>query len=404
LLQSPRCHYDGPGKSTMAQHSDPLSERQRQRAAWEPHKTPWTRRSFRCQCGLPVFFRNSRCLACGSELGYAPQHGELLSIAPTPAVASAWHALRDGEDGPSWRRCSNFSLAGCNWLLSTADPEKEGLCLACRLNRTIPDLSNARHVQLWSRIELSKRRVVSQLIALGLPIDPKPDETSEPGLAFDFLASWPDGSPVLTGHAKGLITLNIEEADPAARERARQAMDEPYRTLLGHLRHETGHYYWDLLVRDTDWLEPFRALFGDERQDYKAALQASYDQGPPADWATRFITSYASSHPWEDWAETWAHYLHMLDTIDTALSFGIDADNIDIEAQAWGRDALWRPDDATADVCLGFVNAWVEVTAALNEMSRSMGQNDFYPFVMPRAAIAKLHFIHLLVQGRPAIV
>ena len=389
----------------MAQQPfDQLSERQRQREAWQPHKTPWAPRSFRCQCGLPVFFRNSRCLTCGSELGYAPEQGELLSIAPTPEVADAWRALRDGEDGPSWRRCNNFSLAGCNWLLASDDEEKEGLCLACRLNRTIPDLSNARHVQLWSRIELAKRRVVSQLIALGLPIDPKPDETAEPGLAFDFLASWPDGSAVLTGHAKGLITLNIEEADPAARARARQAMDEPYRTLLGHLRHEMGHYYWDVLVRDSDWLEPFRALFGDERQDYQAALQASYDQGPPPDWDTRFITSYASSHPWEDWAETWAHYLHMIDTIDTALSFGIDADNIDIEAQPWGRDALWRPDDATADVCLGFVNAWVEVTAALNEMSRSMGLNDFYPFVMSRPVITKLHFIHLLVQGRPAVV
>ena len=212
------------------------------------------------------------------------------------------------------------------------------------------------------------------------------------------------GQQVTTGHCEGVITLNVNEADDEERVRRRVALHEPYRTLRGHLRHESGHYYWDRLVRDGGRVDAFRAMFGDETLDYQQALATHYAGGAPASWQGTHVSAYATAHPWEDWAETWAHYLHMIDTIDTALSFGIDADNIDIEAQPWGRDALWRPDDATADVCLGFVNGWVEVTAALNEMSRSMGLNDFYPFVMSRPVITKLHFIHLLVQGRPAVV
>ena len=60
---------------------------------------------------------------------------------------------------------------------------------------------------------------------------------------------------------------------------------------------------------------------------YAAALQAHYakggDVGP---WAERHVSAYASAHPWEDWAETWAHYLHMMDAVDTALGFGMSAD------------------------------------------------------------------------------
>jgi hypothetical protein len=215
---------------------------------------------------------------------------------------------------------------------------------------------------------------------------------------FDFLRSPPDGPRVLTGHASGLITLNVEEADDAKRERTRLDLREPYRTLLGHFRHEVGHYYWDRLVRDSSWLEPFRQLFGDERADYAAALKANYENGPPADWGDRFISSYAATHPWEDWAETWAHYLHVIDSLGTALGFGLDAEDIDGIVKPFERDALYAPDAPGGEEFLKMLNSWIEMTMVLNELARSMGQADFYPFVMSKPMVAKLQFVHLVVQ------
>jgi hypothetical protein len=366
---------------------------QRLRAAWKPHKQPTAPRAYRCQCGRPVFFGNSRCLGCGTALGYEPERARVLPLQPA-AQQGQWQVHGAAPEAPCYRRCANFDTpAGCNWLVADAQP----LCRACRLNRTIPDLSVPENGMLWARIEAAKRRLVSQLIALGLPVRSKGEDPAQ-GLAFDFLRALP-GAPVTTGHAGGVITLDVEEADDARRERIRTQLHEPYRTLLGHLRHEVGHHYWDVLIGGTPRLDDFRRLFGDERQDYATALKANYEQGPPADWAQRFVTAYASCHPWEDWAETWAHYLHMVDTVDTALSFGIDADDVELSAEPWGPDALWQPDAAGAEAFLGFLNAWTELTAVLNEMSRSMGQPDFYPFVLPRPAVAKLQFIHLVVAG-----
>ena len=146
----------------------------------------------------------------------------------------------------------------------------------------------------------------------------------------------------------GLITINVEEADDAKREQIRHAMREPYRTLLGHFRHEVGHYYWDRLIWDSKWLEPFRQLFGDERASYAEALKRNYEQGPPADWALSYISSYATMHPWEDWAETWAHYMHVVDSLATAMGFGLDAEDIEGDIEPFGPDALYAPDDPNA--------------------------------------------------------
>jgi hypothetical protein len=89
--------------------------------------------------------------------------------------------------------------------------------------------------------------------------------------------------------------------------------------LLGHFRHEVGHYFWDRLVAtDPHQLEEFRVLFGDDRQDYGEALKRHYDEGAPANWQDTYISMYATMHPWEDFAETWAHYLHIVDTLETA--------------------------------------------------------------------------------------
>lgn len=349
-------------------------------------------RAWRCRCGNHIFFSNTLCLQCGSPLGYLPNRATLVPLDP----GSAEGRWRVPDESHAYRRCANLDTpAGCNWLVR-AD-ETQGLCAACRLNRTIPNLDDADNRRYWAAIEVAKRRLVSQLVSLGLPVESKVVEDPEHGVMFDFLRAAPGGPRVMTGHASGLITLNVEEADDARREQIRHALREPYRTLLGHFRHEIGHYYWDRLVRDSRWIAPFRELFGDERADYGAALKANYEHGPPADWATRFISSYASTHPWEDWAETWAHYLHVVDSLGTALGFGLDADDLEAHAVPYTRGDLWAPDDPDADRFLGLLNGWIELTMVLNELARSMGQPDFYPFVMSRPVVAKLQFVHLVI-------
>lgn len=358
-------------------------------------------RAYFCRCERPVFFRNSVCLACNAPLGYEPHLRQVFPLVPGPDDA-AWQLQREGVNPGKYRRCANLETpAGCNWLVSEAETggNARQLCIACRLNRTIPDLSVPENGVLWGRLEAAKRRLVSSLIALHLPVESRVDQNTERGLAFDFLRSPAEGPRVLTGHADGVITINIEEADDSARERVREQMHEPYRTLLGHLRHEVGHYYWDRLIDGSTWLEDFRRLFGDERQDYAAALERNHQQGPPPGWEQQHVSAYASVHPWEDWAETWAHYLHMVDTLDTALSFGLDSRKLELEIDPFSRDALFQPNHPGAKRFLAFLNAWISLTAVLNELSRSMGQPDLYPFALPRPAVAKLHFIHLVVAS-----
>jgi hypothetical protein len=376
-------------------------------ANWQPtnlvQNLPALRRVYRCQCDRPVFFRNSQCLGCSTALGYEPHLGEVcpLTFGPQP---NTWRLAGPHTNRQDvYRRCANAdSPAPCNWLvrIDPAGPYQP-LCLSCRLNRTIPDLSVPQNAVLWGRIESAKRRVVSLLVALGLPVASRVGEDPERGLAFDLLRAPADGTPLLTGHHDGLITLNIEEADDPSRERMREDMHETYRTLVGHFRHEVGHYYWDRLIGATAWLDGFRQLFGDEQNDYDAALRVHYRQGPPPDWARRYVSSYASCHPWEDWAETWAHYLHMADTLGTAASVGLDVGSnrniVDLQFEPFTADALYNPGDPGAQRFLSFLNAWVELTAVLNELSRSMGQPDFYPFALPRAAVGKLQFIHMVV-------
>lgn len=366
------------------------------RSLWKKPHAPRSKRAFRCDCERPVFFLNSQCLGCGAPLGYEPMLGELRTLQPGE-VSGTWVLTGDCTTHCDYRRCANFdSPAGCNWLVAV--DEDSPFCIACRLNRTLPDLSDSDNQRYWRSIEAAKRRLVSQLLALGLPVEAK-TENPERGLAFDILRSPIDGPKVLTGHNNGLITLNAEEADDVKREQIRTALHEPYRTLLGHFRHEIGHYYWDRLVWNTDWLGSFRELFGDERADYSSALEANYENGPPPDWADSHISSYASTHPWEDWAETWAHYLHIVDSLDTAIAHGIDADDIDLGIEPFTQDDLYDPDDPNGDHVLFFLNSWIEMITVLNEMARSLGQPDFYPFVMPRAVVRKLHFVSLVVNG-----
>lgn len=365
-------------------------------ASWRSPGRSLRGRSYRCQRGRAVFFRDSRCPACGAPLGYEP----LLGVIETVVAGSnenSWLLAEAKAGSPAYRRCSNFeSPARCNWLVPADDPLPH--CISCRLNRTIPDLVDADNRRYWHAIEKAKRRLIAQLLALELPVKSKVSEDPDHGVAFDLLRPTPDRPYVMTGHASGLITLNIEEADDAKREKARNDLREPYRTLLGHFRHEIGHYYWDRLIAGSVWHEPYRDLFGDERADYAAALKANYEKGPPTDWATRHISSYASTHPWEDWAETWAHYLHLFDSLDTAIGFGFTGGNLDIEVEQFSVSDLYAPDHPDAERMLSLVNAGVLLTTVLNEMAHSLGQPELYPFVVSRTVLRKLHFIHLVVK------
>jgi hypothetical protein len=364
--------------------------------AWKADEPSGRRSSFRCRCGRPVYFHNSLCLGCKAQLGFEPELLQVRALAAGPRPGT-WVLDPKAETATAWRRCENFdSPAGCNWL--TPADEDETLCRSCRLNNTIPDLGDPDNCRWWRKIENAKRRLVSQLLNLGLPVESKVSENPERGVMFDFLRSPEKGPRVLTGHANGLITLNVEEADDSVRERTRHQMREPYRTLLGHFRHEIGHYYWDRLVDGTPWLEKFRDLFGDERQSYADALKRNYEKGPPADWADRHITSYASVHPWEDWAESWAHYLHVVDSLDTALRFGLQGEDVEKAVEPFHVEDLYDPNASDAQRVILLVNSWVQLTTVLNELARSMGQHDFYPFVMSRPVLRKIHFIQMIVK------
>ena len=351
---------------------------------------------FDCQvCGQTLYFENTRCEGCGHRLGYVPEDRKLRAVVPVGTEpAAVWQVT--GDATRAFAFCDNARHDVCNWLLTPG--EGDGFCLACRHNNTIPNLSKPGNLDLWRLMEAAKHRLFYTLIELKLPIVSR-EEDPERGLIFEFRSDPTTGPKVMTGHSKGRITIAIAEADDAERERRRKALREPYRTLLGHFRHEVAHYYWDRFVKDAPALGPCRATFGDERASYKEALKRHYREGPPADWRARFVSAYATMHPWEDFAETFAHYLHIVDTLDTAAAFGVAIRPRDVaQAEALAVAVDFRPEQAESVVPL--VQAWLPLTFAFNSLNRSMGLGDLYPFVLNPAVVAKLGFIHDLVRGR----
>jgi hypothetical protein len=336
-------------------------------------------RTFRCVCGTRIFFENTRCLSCRRELGFLADALTLIPLEPKSAGEGEFVTPRG-----SYRKCANYAEEGvCNWMVPLS--ASNTLCQACQLNHVIPDLSQPKNRALWGEVEKSKRRLVYGLNRLKLPLSSKQDDPKQ-GLAFD-IKSDTASSRVLTGHDEGLITLNIAEADPAEREKIRVAMNERYRTMLGHFRHEIGHYYWDRLVRDTQRRATFRALFGDETANYGEALKRHYTRKAPDDYAESFITVYAAAHPWEDFAETFAHYLHMEDTLETAHDFGI-AFQLDTRVSV--------PEVCDFELLM---KQWTELTVVLNGLNRSMGLPDAYPFAISPVVQRKVEFVHALVAA-----
>ena len=334
-------------------------------------------RLFSCpSCKLAVFFSNVKCERCSVELGYDPATHKIVVV------------------DTSYKHCANHPHQVCNWLLPVDAPEP--LCRACRHNQVIPDLSIPEHLPLWRRMEEAKHRLLYTVLRLRLPLF---DRTERPddGLGFQFLAADDPKMQVTTGHAGGLITIALIEANDAEREQRRAKLREPYRTLLGHFRHELGHWYGGLLIEDTPARTGFVELFGDPDLDYGQALARHYASGPEPAWRDSLISAYAGAHPWEDFAETWAHYFHLVDTIETGSSYRITltprVDHDEILSTSLDFDVY----DPTLPMQT-LTDAWVALSSALNSFNRSMGLADAYPFVLSPKVYAKLGFIHGLVH------
>lgn len=349
-------------------------------------------RSFACaQCGQLLFFENSHCLRCGAMLGFIPEALALHVI--EEKRSGAMHVVSDKAPNVSYKRCARTHMAACNWLVSEPD---ETLCWSCRLTAAAPELRRDKDLQAFAKAEAAKRRLIYQLLDLRLPYVSR-SEDPEFGLGFVF-GFRTEKEPIMTGHLDGLITLDLSECDDAHRERLRAAFGEPYRTLLGHFRHEIGHYYWNLLIADSAILPRFRAHFGDERESYAVALQRNYQQ-PTSNWSERYVSAYAASHPWEDWAETFAHYLHIRDTLQTAATFGLHVSpSAPAVAPVDGKLSACASDDVAQRDFATVITEWLPLTYAFNAANRSMGKEDLYPFVLAKPVIDKLAFVHELVR------
>ena len=343
---------------------------------------------FLCECGNVLFFDNSKCLQCGLDVGFDPAQLRMVVL---------------NTNGP-FRRCGNgLKYNVCNWVLPTT--ALGDLCIACVLNRTIPDLTNKRNLMLWGRMESAKRRLICTLLRLGFSL-PSLKDDPKTGLAFDIVSAISDPKATM-GHLNGVITVNLEEADDTYRQINREQLGESSRTLLGHFRHETGHYVWQRWVGPLMWNDPLRdalrSCFGDERFDYTTALAAHYKNGAPSGWEQSFISAYATSHPWEDWAETWAHYLQILEGQEACDSLGLDLRHLSLPVAPFPADAgqlpNMLPQSAEADnAFLVWLHRWVCLSTVLNEIASSLGQPTLYPFVLSVGVARKLRLVHHLVK------
>lgn len=345
-------------------------------------------------CKRLLHFEVRICPSCTFTLGYDPASDGFLFLGDG---ATTW---RDG-DGRAHDVvvcANNNAYEVCNWLVATGD--ETPYCRACRHNRTIPDLTVPSVPPRWRRIEEAKRRMFHTLIRLGLPLETKAEEVGKiQGLAFDFLydaaAEEQGQAQVTTGHDGGVVTLNLIEADDVLREKTRREMGEPYRTLLGHFRHEVGHHYWSRLVEtDPAELAAFRKIFGDETIDYAQALQEHYGPNSNKVWTDDYVSFYATAHPWEDFAETFAHYLHMVDTLATVGGFGMRMAPLPGPGSAGPAAVDFDPYTASTDALSAQMVPW---SFALNAANRSMGQPDLYPFHLSAAITAKIDYVNRLV-------
>lgn len=349
---------------------------------------------FKCtNCNQPVYFENIFCTNCNAPLGFVAENLEPVALTVENNALYSFTGKRKNE---LYKYCNNYQYGVCNWLVP-AD-SVSGFCKACEFNRTIPDISSREYHARWQVIEIAKHRLIYQLIRMKLPLVTRLQD-EQGGLVFDFKADETtyNKERVITGHDNGVITINIAEADDIEREMARKHMDEVYRTVLGHFRHEIGHYYWDRLIANSDKPEAFRKLFGDETIDYSEALQKHYNEGVAPGWNENYISAYATMHPWEDWAETWAHYMHIIDTLETAYSFGMSVHPIAAVSKKLHTEI--KNDPYAINDFETLIQTWLPLTFAMNSLNRSMGLKDAYPFVITQTVKNKMRFIHEVVRN-----
>lgn len=333
---------------------------------------------FFCDCGQEVYFDNIYCGACDRQLGFDAETLELVSL---KKHEERWQA-NTSQGLKHYKSCGHREHElQCNWLLPENSSDLQ--CISCATTRMIPMLNMPDNMRRWQALESCKRRMLYGLLRLELPLFSK--QSPEKKLVFDFLEdkrSNPeiDVEHVNSGHANGIITLNAAEADASYREAAKQAMNEPYRTLLGHFRHEIGHFFWDVLIQGSPHNADFIQIFGDGAKNYRESLDNYYATGPAEDWQENYISAYASAHPLEDWAETWAHYLLMMDTLETALSYNLITG---VEANQYSDS---------------WITEWMQLVVVMNALNRSMGHGDAYPFVVSETVQRKLKFVRDLVK------
>jgi len=340
-------------------------------------------RLFRCpRCSTVAFIETTACGGCGLEMGL---HPPTLSMRAAPAQGT-------DIDGTWWFPCVNRPW-DCNWL-AQAD-SGSGRCLACRLTRNRPDNDDTLALEKLASASADKRRLLVQLADLGLPVTPWYEK--EGGLGFDLLSSRSTGSRVTIGHANGIVTIDLAESLDAHREALRISLGEPYRTMLGHFRHEVGHYYQWILVEQTDWIDECRTVFGDERASYRDAIARHYRTGAPRDWAENFISEYATMHPWEDFAECFAHYLHLTATLATAAGGNL---SVWMEGVPQVPDGEIRPRTSYADASMDQILAdWLPLAMFFNRVNNAMGKRDLYPFGISPPVARKLDFVHRVVTA-----
>ncbi len=359
-------------------------------------------KTIKCSCsnGLTLFFESCVCTACGRAVGVTEEETCAQSFNYEAESDTYW---LDSKPTKLYKKCiNNNHLHVCNGMVPLGAEDAQGqpieLCFYCRFTDIIPNLYIPEHIPLWAKMETAKRRALHTIKSLQLPLLSR-HECVDTGLVFNFCVDRDakdhfetplDGEEqVFTGHDNGCITINLAEADDVARARTQLKLNEQYRTLLGHFRHELGHYYFDrLILPDVRKHQLCKEVFGDDEADYTLAMQRHYKDGPPADWQASFISEYATMHPWEDWAETWAHYMHVTEALETfadcggifrsaikSVPIGNSGDNFNIQ-----------------------IDAWIQLSLALNSLNRSMGMPDAYPFVVTDTVRTKLNFIHRTIH------
>ncbi len=314
-------------------------------------------------------------------------------------VDSADSALVDGR---RWVRCTQTGPLGCNWLAAGEQPSAaRGRCLPDSLIRKEPAADDTLAREKLSPTAVALRRLVFQLLDLGLPVDPFWHRDG--GLAFDLLSSFSTGEKVTIGHAGGVITIDLVESLDAHRESLRVRLGEPYRTMLGHFRHEAGHYYQNILVETgpgaARYLDRCRELFGDERADYSAAITRHYRDGAPDGWAESFISEYATMHPWEDFAECFAHYLHITDTLDTTREAGMVLHAQQVRFS--GPRDISPPQSYAGEPIERLLFDWKWISLFFNRINTGMGKAPLYPFDISAPVVGKLGFVHEVVRSAP---